>query len=424
MTTKLQETGVNSASESLNRRCGDYSGNTTSSWGQGAKILLTGPPGIGKSTLMSWIVESMSCHQVRGVLCLEKRDGANRREGFSAVLSDGRHEMFMTKQKNPGEPNITNTATGKTGSNGTTEAACPVSSAVTTHRVGSYIVNVDIIDTFIVPELVGCLTNPYLPGLVYIDEIGRAQSHSSLFFPAVRRVLESDCNVLATIVQKNIDWSMPFKCSPKSWLVEVTVENREELRPVLLAMINNFSSFEKLSVSQQQCVRRLFFRLLEEKQFVSAKKLFGNAISYVVDSRIQQISDANDSSTSQTPSTSAFLILAEHEKAMIGYDWFCITGKTGRHQLHRDRRTGRFTCDCDLSLGRGAFSHLPARPPVMPVSAVQPPHVKDGGEGETVGSKNTSGNSSSSSSGRDGSWSARRGQTCSHELCVLIFEAS
>jgi nucleoside-triphosphatase len=276
-------------------------------FGRGAKVLLTGPPGIGKSTLLRSVIEKQTC-SIGGVLCLENRVNG-RRLGFSAILPNGQTKMFMKKRNKDFTP------------------------AVKEKMVGSYVVDVKTINNFVVPELQRCLES--LPGFTYIDEIGFAQAYSSVFFQKVRNLFMADCNILATIVKGDEMWSLDYKYSPRSWLIPVTVENRDELTAVIHALINNFYIFEQMTESQQDKTRQLFFELISSGKYVSAKKLFTNAIEYVVKSKIEYIGveDSGD----------------------IIYE---VDGTTATHTLRRNLATGKFVCDCDLSNGSGSFSHL------------------------------------------------------------------
>jgi nucleoside-triphosphatase len=294
------------------------------SFGRGAKVLLTGPPGVGKSTLLRSVIDKQTC-SVGGVLCLESRvDG--RRLGFSAILSNGKTKMFMKKKSKD------------------------VIRDVEDKLVGRYVVDVKTINDFVAPELQRCLDK--LPGFIYIDEIGLAQAYSPIFFQNVRNLFMADCNILATILFKDEMWSLEYKYNPQSWLIPVTVENRAELTAVIHALINNFYIFEQMTESQQKKTRQLFFELISSGRFVSAKKLFTNAIVYVVKSNIE-LTDTEES----------------------GETIYEVDGTTDTHTLRRNLATGKFICDCDLSNGTGSFSSLTG------------------------------------------------GQTCSHELSILISES-
>ncbi|CAM9489916.1 unnamed protein product, partial [Ectocarpus fasciculatus] len=291
-------------------------------FGRGAKILLTGPPGIGKSTLMRSVLQKLQC-PIGGVLCLERRK-EGRRIGFDAVLPSGEQELFMFKRAASTPPSPDD------------------------KMIGKYVVAVNTIDNFVVPELQRCLTG--MPGLVYIDEIGKAQAYSALFFETVQQLFETDRNILATVVEADTPWSLEYKYSPKSWLVAVTVENRDELSAVIIAILNNYSEFESLTDTQQEKCKSLFFNLLLFGKFSSARKLFSNAVLYVAQSKIR-------------------CICTDETEAL-----YEVTGSTAVHRVRRNLKEGIFTCDCDLSKGCGSFGHLPA------------------------------------------------GQTCSHELSILISE--
>jgi nucleoside-triphosphatase THEP1 len=325
------------------------------------KILVTAPPKTGKSTLICRVIEALQksgTKDCRGVLSTEKLDCTGiTREGFTAVLSDGRSKEFMIKENHEsvGHP-------------------CPESKMVA--MIGTYQVKVDIIEEFVVPFLKKSEEegNNTEDGLIYIDEIGRAQAFSSEFLATVGDIfLHSTQCVLASIVFEDEAWSQSFKAYEFVWLVEVTEENRSFLPCILEAMYTHDHLFKQLSEDGQKLVKTIFFELLELKMFNAAKKLFSNAIKYILEGKIvvqgvktQQESGADDGDCEMR--------------------CFVVKGDTNTHEVHvkenkcdREQngssapphdfltRTGqansvilccmdRFSCDCPLFNGTAPFS--------------------------------------------------------------------
>ncbi|KAJ3689723.1 hypothetical protein LUZ61_018887 [Rhynchospora tenuis] len=136
-------------------------------------IFVTGPPGVGKTTLVMRVFETLRASQphlsIRGFYTREVREGAER-VGFEVVTLDGRHGPL---------------------------ASSKISSAESLRwpTVGKYKVDVRSLESLALPEL----QVKEGTDLFIIDEVGKMELFSSSFFPAVMRVLESNIPLLATI---------------------------------------------------------------------------------------------------------------------------------------------------------------------------------------------------------------------------------
>ena len=351
------------------------------------KILLTGPPGIGKSTALQIVLRDIGRQQsTRGIVCREVRlDGV--RTGFTAVLSDGRECDFMRKCN---ENDVD-------------------SMSPSLARVGSYVVDVSVINTFVVPELIA--SHSENPDLIYIDEIGRAQHHSELFMQAVLEILskpDSHKCVLATIVLDDYDWNVDMKNKHDVWLLHMTVDNRDFLPKIMRAMVLSSHLFNQLSVVAKQKVRILFHALISMSQFEAAKKLFHNSLLYIVENRILVLERTHDIYQLPMERLSTVQLSQTHEEIRMSFSsfplatsmsvdlssryttWYQIQGLTSSHNIlvinnsveccqegvvpdmmtatirssnsqHQEERKEEsksitISCDCDLFNGRGKFS--------------------------------------------------------------------
>ena len=160
---------------------------------QNKNILVTGPPRIGKSTLIERIVSRVQ-GPVTGFFTREIRE-RGKRVGFSIFTLDG-----------------------KTGVLAHQDIKGPFS-------VGRYGVNLKDIDQIAVPSM-----RPSGSGvIVVIDEIGKMECLSSLFRASLITVLDSENPVIGSIALKGGPFIEKVKGRKDISLIEVTQKNRDEL---------------------------------------------------------------------------------------------------------------------------------------------------------------------------------------------------
>lgn len=133
------------------------------------KILLTGHPGCGKTTLIREVIAQIP-GPITGFYTQEMRS-AGRRVGFALLTLDGRQSVL---------------------------AHVDIRGS---HRIAKYGVDIAIIDELAVPALYQGMEEN---GLIVIDEIGPMEILSPRFRQAVLDVLESPVRVLGTIVKRSI----------------------------------------------------------------------------------------------------------------------------------------------------------------------------------------------------------------------------
>lgn len=263
------------------------------------KLFLTAPPGVGKSTIIDTVVREYP-GKTRGIVAREVLNAEGKRQGFTSynAACESRQFMFLAE---PGKG-----------------------------AVGDFSVDVQAIDEFVVPELRAALSED---GLVYADEIGRAQAKSAAFLAVLRDLVRSPKALLASIVYDDEPWSMEFKTNPHVCILEVNVQNRNALPAIVLAAFAHTSEFARLNKDQQTTTQKWLKKLVDEGHYVAARKLFDNALCYVTENKI-----------------------APQGRSTAGGERFEVAGKTRAHVIER-QADGSFICDCDLSNGRGDFTH-------------------------------------------------------------------
>ena len=153
--------------------------------------LLTGRPGIGKTTVIMRLAELVRDRDLAGFYTEEIREGGARR-GFGAANFSGKSTVLAH-------------VAFKTGP-----------------RVGRYRVDVPAFEELVIPEL----ARP--ADLVLIDEIGKMECFSSRFVEAVRSLLDGPTPLIATVAIKGGGFIAEVKARPDVYIQEVTASNREE----------------------------------------------------------------------------------------------------------------------------------------------------------------------------------------------------
>lgn len=169
----------------------------------GQKVLLTGRPGVGKTTLILRFLEVWK-RPASGFYTRELRRGGTR-IGFEAVGLDGRRVLLAhISQPSP-------------------------------HRVGKYYVHLTAFEREILP----LLSRERLPegGILVVDEIGRMECLSPAFRQAVLDALDAPPPLLGTIGRQNDPFLRAIRERTDILLLEVRSDNRDELVFSILSLM-------------------------------------------------------------------------------------------------------------------------------------------------------------------------------------------
>jgi len=165
-------------------------------------ILITGYPGVGKTTLINKIKEKLSCKS-DGFYTHEKRE-KGRRTGF--YITD-----FCGNQMVMADVNLE-----------------------TQYRVSKYGVNIDAFEKIGVNALEKGLKHA---DIIIIDEIGKMEMFSKKFCSVLMKVLDSEKPVLATIKKRDCKLTAQIKARHDVKIYEITVDNRYEMLRTILGQI-------------------------------------------------------------------------------------------------------------------------------------------------------------------------------------------
>ncbi len=163
------------------------------------KIVLTGKPGIGKTTVVKKVAEKLKENAI-GFWTEEFRDEkTGRRLGFKIITTEGKEAILASKlffyAKN---------------------------------RVGSYGVDVHSFEETVLPVLERGLKEDKI---LIIDEIGKMELFSKKFAALIKKLFEDkNKTILATVPVKNVDPLIKWiKTKPDVILINVDYTNRNFL---------------------------------------------------------------------------------------------------------------------------------------------------------------------------------------------------
>jgi nucleoside-triphosphatase len=169
----------------------------------GRAILLTGHPGVGKTTIIKQVIAQLA-YPAGGFYTEEIRENGAR-AGFKIVTLDGRagvlaHTILRSR-----------------------------------NRLGRYAVDIGVVDTLAVDSIRRAAASNQI---VIIDEIGPMELFSTRFYETVMETLQSDAVVLGTIVKRHHPSADKIKALPNIKLLEATIENRDIIAQNILTLLS------------------------------------------------------------------------------------------------------------------------------------------------------------------------------------------
>lgn len=161
----------------------------------GLNLLVTGKPGVGKTTLIERVVERLrGSLRLAGFTTTEVRNPEGERLGFDIVTVEGKRSELAR-----------------------------VGFRSTVH-VGRYGVNLETFEHLALPEL-----GRRDADLIVIDEIGKMECASGRFRRALEDALDGPIKVLATLGIGRLPFFQALKDRPDVEVITVTAGNRDAL---------------------------------------------------------------------------------------------------------------------------------------------------------------------------------------------------
>jgi nucleoside-triphosphatase len=161
------------------------------------KVLLTGRPGCGKTTLIKRVVNDLA--RPAGGFYTEEIRERGARVGFKIVTTDGKEAVFA---------NVNFPATAEP------------------QRLGKYGLDLSALEIIAVVAVRAAVRARQL---VVIDEIGPMEIRSAMFRDVVIEAFDSDAPILATITARSFPFIDAIKKRSDVTIIEVGRSNRDQL---------------------------------------------------------------------------------------------------------------------------------------------------------------------------------------------------
>lgn len=166
------------------------------------KILLTGEPRVGKSTILKKIVEK---HNIKDYILAREIRKNDERIGFE-LITPNRNVQFAFRKLTPIMP-----------------------------RVGSYWIDLKAINDVCIPVFEKVINNS---SFFVFDEFGAMQMMSPEFRKSAYKLLDSGVPLLASITKTNFPWVKKIKSMEEVEVIEVSKENRNRLAEKISTKLN------------------------------------------------------------------------------------------------------------------------------------------------------------------------------------------
>lgn len=179
----------------------------------GKSYLLTGEPGIGKTTTLKKIVFDIGISRCGGFYTEEIRSSGSR-TGFRVVTLDGQEGTI---------------------------AHVNYSSRI---HVGRYGVDIKTLESVGIVAIYEAMEHKEI---VVVDEIGPMQLYSNKFKQAILDAVKNEHPLLGTIVSRPYPWADELKLCPSVKIYNITLNNRNSVVAELVSVLSTVLAEQKIS---------------------------------------------------------------------------------------------------------------------------------------------------------------------------------
>ncbi len=186
-------------------------------------LLIVGRPGVGKTTLMKRLTQSLRNRPIDGFLTEEFRE-EEQRVGFWLSPLDGRQVLLAHRRLERGS------------------------------RVGPYKVNVSVLDEVAVPIIQRGIQHAFV---LFLDELGRMELCSKPFEQAVQRAFDHGPSIVATAGVAPLPFLEALKRRKDVELIPLTSANRAVVEEELTARLETLCAEDEAVRSLQRHADRI-----------------------------------------------------------------------------------------------------------------------------------------------------------------------
>ncbi|MDR1289011.1 MAG: nucleoside-triphosphatase [Holosporales bacterium] len=181
------------------------------------KIILQGPPGIGKSTILQKVYTLLEAKNPKGCIVEEERKNGDRVGFIIKYLPEG---------------DVTRLAS--------------IREKLSDIYLSKYSINIEAIENEMIPYMLS-MTSDSPHGVFIFDEIGRMQQKSEKFLPAVDHIMSISKPVIATIVNDDEIWARKYKNDDRNFIIKVTELNRDHIANLIKIMFDYHEKYKALT---------------------------------------------------------------------------------------------------------------------------------------------------------------------------------
>lgn len=259
-------------------------------------IVLTGKPGIGKSSVVSNFIKGFDGTTI-WMLTRELLDDNRQRAGFISSTSASVERLISHKTDIKSDTII--------GSN-----------------------HVDMVAVKEILDAIKHTAETSTADVVVLDEIGPIQLTEPAFLEEFDDLFNGKTNLLAS-VHFDDERLTKYRQSPDAINITVTEDNRDTLPEILKFIFSNLKEYGALTANTKRLANSLAQGYIEKGQWTQLNKLFTKGIDYYGDNRVSQVSPTQ----------------------------WSVAGEHGTYVVNVS--DNQYSCNCDLYLGLNQYANNP-----------------------------------------------------------------